>query len=342
MKIWIDLTNSPHINFFKPFIYNWTIEGHQIILTVRDLANTIQLVNQNGWEHTLIGGHVGKNRFKKVIYFPKRVYLLFRFLKRNRPDIGISHSSFYSPGVCRLLKIPSIYLNDNEYAKGNYLAFKFATLNMLPEPLSIVAKQLKWTDRYAIEFYPGIKEGIYLSQMKIGENDSQKSLLRQKIYIRLEPWTAEYYKGKADFLDPIIRKLIRKHEVVLLPRNIEQIAHYKQREFEGIKICEDALDLETILNECRLFIGAGGSMTRELAYMGIPTLSVYQGALLSVDKYLIKNGILMYDSNPKIGFIEGLLEEPFHQISHILAAEGMKAYNLINKKLHNLVNQNIL
>ena len=69
MKIWIDLTNSPHINFFKPFIKRWEKEGYEIIITARELANTIELINQNGWKYTEIGGHAGKSKIKKLLYF---------------------------------------------------------------------------------------------------------------------------------------------------------------------------------------------------------------------------------------------------------------------------------
>ena len=162
MKIWIDLTNAPHINFFKPFVKRWEDEGHELIFTARNLSDTIHLIDQNGWSYTQIGGHAGKNKSRKLLYFPRRVYLLYKFLKRNKPDIGISHSSFYSPIVFKLLIIPSIYLNDNEHATGYYLAFKFATVNMLPEFLLNKAHKLKWLKKYTIKFYPGIKEGIYL------------------------------------------------------------------------------------------------------------------------------------------------------------------------------------
>ena len=153
MTIWIDLTNSPHVNFFLPFIKKWEKEGHQIILTARDLANTIQLIEQYEWSFSEIGGHAGKRKVKKLLYFPKRVFLLWKFLRKKKVDVGISHSSFYSPVVCRFLRVPSIYLNDNEHANGNYLAFKFASINMLPEFLAFEGKKLGWVGKYNLEFY---------------------------------------------------------------------------------------------------------------------------------------------------------------------------------------------
>ena len=43
MKIWIDLTNSPHVNFFDGMI-NDLKGNHEVLLTCRPLANTIELL----------------------------------------------------------------------------------------------------------------------------------------------------------------------------------------------------------------------------------------------------------------------------------------------------------
>ena len=85
MKIWIDLTNSPHINFFKPFIRFWESDGIEIIITARDLGNTIGLIKQNGWDYKEVGGHAGKNSIKKILYYPYRIiYKIVPFLYIGR------------------------------------------------------------------------------------------------------------------------------------------------------------------------------------------------------------------------------------------------------------------
>jgi len=336
MKIWLDLTNSPHINFFKPFIKKWKDDGYEIIITARNLANTLALIEQNGWEYTEIGEHAGKNKLKKIINFPKRVFQLYSFLKKNKPDIGISHSSFYSPLVCKLLKIPSIYLNDNEHAKGNYIAFKFATLNIIPEFLEKKADKLKWTSKYNIIFYPGIKEGIYLSHIDL--TDSFESYKKDTIYIRLEPWTAQYYSGDTEFMDPIIEELAKINKVVILPRSKEQIIHFKEKCFENVFVSETPITLNEIFKTSIIFIGAGGSMTRELAFLGVPTFSIYQDELLEVDKYLVENKFMYHDRNPKINNILDLINIKQVKDNQVLLEKGVKAFDLINNCLLQCLN----
>ena len=337
MKIWIDLTNSPHINFFKPFIENWKKANFEIVITARDLANTIALIEQNNWEYVEIGGHAGKNKLKKILYFPRRVLQLREFLKEQKPDIGISHSSFYSPLVCKLLGVPSVYLNDNEHAKGNYLAFKFATVNFLPEFLKEKAIALKWTQKYPVKFYPGIKEGVYLSQSSFQDfGDKNHKKKKETIFIRLEPWTAQYYSGDSKFMDPIVETLSNDYKVIILPRSKEQVKHFRQARFNKIVVSEKPLTLEDIFNECLLFIGAGGSMTRELAFLGVPTLSVYQGELLEVDKYLIQNNFMMYNPRPGIKDITAFLSDEKPKENQELRNKGKKAFTIINDNVKEL------
>jgi predicted glycosyltransferase len=54
--------------------------------------------------------------------------------------------------------------------------------------------------------------------------------------------------------------------------------HYQDPKFAGVRVVTTALDIADIAPDCDLFIGAGGTMTREMAVLGIPTISVYQDA----------------------------------------------------------------
>lgn len=337
MKIWIDLTNSPHVNFFKPFIRQWIKGGHEVILTARNLSNTVELIKQNNWEYSEVGGHAGKRKLYKVLYFPIRIKKLFFFLKRNKPDISISHSSFYSPIVSWLLGVPSIYLNDNEYAKGNYIAFKFASINLLPDCLMSKARRYNWTKKYPLKFYPGIKEAIYLSQNKTKINKMNSRLIKDKIYFRLEPWEAEYYSGDNTFLDSFIEKLASNFKVVILPRNKKQVEHFKQKNIFGLHVAEKPIELEEIITSSLIFVGAGGSMTRELALMGVPTISVYQDELLAVDQYLLDLGILNHSKNPSIKDIYDLINNARNKKNTDLIRKGEDAFNLVNSTIEYLI-----
>ncbi len=296
MKIWFDITNSPHINFFKEIITDLLDRGHDVIITCRPLANTIDLLELYKIPYQIVGEHYGKSHVRKTLGFPIRIYQLYKYLYKKKIDLGISQSSFYSPITGFLLGIPTIYTNDNEHALGNKISFLFAEKILIPEFIDTKKVVNFLVKKKKVTQYPGVKEGIYL--WKKYKDFNREPVGQLKIYIRPEPRTAQYYNGREYFMDDIIKGLKDEFQISILPRDKEQSNHYLQEEFNGVIVCSKPLTLEKIANDCSLFIGAGGTMTRELAIIGIPTISVYQDKLLNVDKYLIGQGIMNY--HPKV------------------------------------------
>ncbi len=338
MKIWFDISNSPHVNMFYDLIIELEKEGHTVIITSRPLANTVELLNQKGLKHTIIGEHYGKNFYKKLFGYPIRVLQLRNFLKNNKPDLAVSQSSFHSPVAAKLLGVPSIYTNDNEHAMGNIPAFMFATQILIPENLPVENIAKKGISISKIKQYPGVKEGIYL--WKKGQQITvNRKILSDKditIYIRPEPLTAQYYKAKKNFLDDTICELQEKYLVTVLARDKTQLAHYKQKKFSKTNVPDKPLDFDEIANSCSLFIGAGGSMTRELAILGIPTISVYQDDLLAVDKYLISKKVLKHEPAISAEVVENYLKS-LNQMteSNDIMEKGKKAYKMLKNEILN-------
>jgi predicted glycosyltransferase len=295
MNIWFDLHNSPHINMFRELIADLQAD-HEIIITARALANTVDLLELHRLEYSIVGRHYGASTLRKVMGYPERVRDLHRFLRDRSIDLAVSQSSFYSPVVARLLGAPSIYLNDNEHALGNVPAFLFADIILLPEFLSL--ERVRWQGARAakVRHFPGIKEGLYLwsfaEQFMSRRSDNASRGGRKMVYLRPEPWTAQYYKGSVHFLDNLLLGLRDHVQLTVLPRGRLQGEHYKDPKFEGIRVVDTALDLREIAPDCDLFIGAGGTMTREMAVLGIPTISIYQAELLEVDRYLLRVGCM--------------------------------------------------
>ena len=125
--------------------------------------------------------------------------------------------------------------------------------------------------------------------------------------------------------------------MVILPRTANQADYYSSEEFKGVTVCMKPLPFEEIAKDCLLFIGAGGTMTREMAVIGIPTISVYQDALLDVDKYLINEGIMMHDTNLTSEKVENILRDvKSKEASPVLLEKGERAFNMIKERLINL------
>lgn len=292
MKIWFDISNSPHINIFKALIRSLERE-HEVIITTRPLANTVDLLELHGFRFEVIGRHYGKSKLKKALGYPVRIWQLYDYLKGRKPDVAISHSSFHSPVVARLLGIPSVYMNDNEHTLGNVPSFLCATKVLVPEFMDLAAVRRQGAAADKIVRYPGVKEGLYLWDFKLPPASAEDG--KPRIFVRPEPATALYYDAEVGFLDRLLAGLRDAARVTLLPRTPEQARKYREAPFRGIEVLEKPLSLEDIAPRCELFIGAGGTMTREMAVLGVPTISVYQPELLGVDRYLVEHGIMAHD-----------------------------------------------
>jgi uncharacterized protein len=335
MKIWIDFINTPQVSFWIPFIKEFVEEKHELVLTCRDSGNTVALLNLYGLKFNVIGEGAGKFKLQKMLLFPRRLLNLFLFIRKNKPDVAASQSSFYQPIVSWIMGIPCLYTNDNEHARGNWFGFRFAKKVVLP----VAFQYEKFTGREPLKskvsFYPSVKEAIYLSQ----QNDIflNTRINREVIYFRPEPWSAQYYKGPLNFFDDTLVKLSANYKVVILPRDKKQAQHYKQKKFSKLVVAEKPLTLKEIAGSCRLFIGAGGSMTRELAVLGIPVISIYQEEELKVDKYLVEKGFMTI--NPGISYKEiysYLNEKKTEHQGFSVLEEGKESYRLILNLIHNL------
>lgn len=340
MRIWIDFINSPQVSFFEPLVDELTKEGHEFILTCRDSANTVQLIKQRNWPHQVIGEGVAKSFLKKLMAFPSRIWNLKKYLQDKAIDVAICQSSFYLPLTAKLLGVPSIYTNDNEHAMGNIPSFLFATKIFVPENLSLQKVKKQGAKPSKTYQYPGIKEGVYLwvKGLRIINERKGADMASQAVYVRPEPQTAQYYSGKLNFLDDILLALAQTYNVVILVRDKAQFEHYSQMKFEKIQVPKEPIPFEKVALNCLMFIGAGGSMTREMSMIGIPTISVYQGELLDVDNFLIQEKYLVHQPDLDLQFVKQMLRDSSEMKKNRteLIEKGKEAYELLKSELINL------
>src|SRR4051794_21812022 len=97
MRVWIDLTNSPHVPIFAPLIRRMRDRGWDVAVTARAFAQTIALLELHGIDHTVIGHHGGGSRLGKAEAAAGRVAAMTRFGRRGRFDAAPAHGSTEPP-----------------------------------------------------------------------------------------------------------------------------------------------------------------------------------------------------------------------------------------------------
>jgi hypothetical protein len=225
-------------------------------------------------------------------------------------------------------------MNDNEHAMGNIPSFLFASTILIPEFLAPEKLRSQGARRAKVRQYPGVKEGIYLWELQQRLDARAPNKTRPSVYVRPEPWTAQYYKGERNFMDELLLGIKDRVDVTVLPRGKAQGTHYRDGRFEGVRVVDTALDIAQIAPDCDLFVGAGGTMTREMAVLGVPTVSVYQDELLDVDRYLLGAGAFVHEPRLTAPALLSLLERAARQPpNRQLLDKGRQAYAMIKQAI---------
>lgn len=299
MKIWIDLTNSPHVLFFKPIIDSLRIKGHDVFLTSRDFSHTLDLLNSYNLKNTKVGSHWGRSSLLKGLGFFSRCLNLIKLIRNKEIDVAVCHQSPYCMASALIMGIKKrVYIFDNDKAKlQNLISFKTSNKIISPKILS---------NKYYS--YSGIKESVYLHDFDANKEALVKFNLTTKSYIlfRPEPWLAHYNSAKSVSLK-LITNLSKNETIVVIPRDKVQREKYLKLKNKNIIVTETTEDGPSLIKHARLVIGAGGTMNRESVVLKTPVISIYQDDLLEVDKWLINKGYMFYNANPSLDFIKKVI-----------------------------------
>ncbi len=295
--IWIDLANSPHVLFFKPIIEKL----NDVIITVRDFAQTIELAKKFNLEFEVIGKHDGKSKIKKLLGLFKRAIQLKNFIKNKNVILGLSHNSYHQILACKMLKIKNITFMDFEGQIANHLAFRLSDLVVVPKFFK--KEYLALYGAKNVRFYNGLKEEVYLWDFE----DSNDYILELGIKRDLPvcvirpPATSSLYYKKNDLFFEVLNFISKECRVILILRNKEQMEELLLNKIisENIIIPKEVLDGPRLLYWSDFTISAGGTMNRESALLGTPTYSIFKGIKSGVDEYLENLGILKFIKSPR-------------------------------------------
>jgi predicted glycosyltransferase len=297
MRVWIDLANSPHPLFFAPLARRLEESGHTIAVTARDNAQTVELARERWPDVEVVGGASPRSRVGKARVMAGRVAGLVRWARRHRPELALSHNSYGQLLAASIVRVPRITTMDYEHQPANHLAFRLADLVLLPEALRDSGMDRQGAVPSKTIFYGGLKEELYLADFEpdpavLTALALEREADRPLVVLRSPPSRAAYHRlGNPLFLEAL-RMLGHDERVrcVALARHPEQRRAIEALRLPNCVVPERAVDARSLMYEADLVVGAGGTMTREAALLGIPTRSVFAGPRPAVDRWLEGEG----------------------------------------------------
>ena len=297
MKVWVDLTNSPHVLVLAPVIKRLESQGHEVQVTARDFAQTLQLCDRLGIGYYAIGHHRGAGLTDKAIGLADRSWQLVRFAMRRHFDLAIGHGSNDISVAARLLRIPSSTMFDYEWATIQHnVNCRLAQAVVVPDVIP-VERLARYGAAGKLRRYPGLKEEYYLYDFEPDPavlSELGLDAAAPIAVVRTPPAVSLYHRFENDLFGQVLQRL-QGAQTVVLPRTAEQREELVKA--GGFLVPEHAIDAQSLIAYADLVVSAGGTMNREAVALGTPVFTVFEGRLGAVDERLIAEGRLRASSS---------------------------------------------
>ena len=339
MRIWIDLANSPHVPFFSALIKEFAGRGHEVEVTARDFAETVDLAQAAGLRPQVIGEHGGRGLAGKTVNLLQRTWALRRWARGRSLDLAVSHNSYTQILAARWLGLKSVTLMDYEHQPANHLAFRLASRIIVPSSFPKEELIRHGADLAKVRRYNGAKEDVYLADFEPDPTFSAKlrelGVNEDNVLVTVRPPARDalYHRFENELFDELLKRLSERSEVkvILLPRTASQRGQYRNAVASGQSQYRNAvasghtneggqkliipakpLDGPNLIAASDLVISAGGTMNREAAALGVPAATIYAGQWAAIDERLVREGKLM-----RIRTREDLNELPIQKKSDV-------------------------
>jgi predicted glycosyltransferase len=306
MRIWIDMTAPAHVLVFRPIIPRLRQAGHEVDVTARDYAQTLELLELHRIDHTEFGRHGGASRTGKLLSLLSRTRAMRRFGRRRGFDLALAHGSNDLALAARRLRIPAVNMFDYEFATLQHnIGCRPARRVITPDTIPPDRLRRFGVGPEKLAQYPGLKEEYYLADFTADERVLDLlGLDRQKVIVVVRPPPdVSLYHRKSNPLFPQVLTHVGTQDhvqAVVLPRTNTQREYVRALELPSVVLAEHAVDAQSLVALADLVVSAGGTMNREAVALGTPVYTTYGGRLGGVDEALIRERRLRPLTDPRV------------------------------------------
>lgn len=282
MRIWYDACTGKHIRYGAAIAKRFRKDGHEVVFTTREHPDALALARILGEEPTVVGNYSPASLYSRLEESAHRVIQFSKMFKNNPPDIAIAHQSVE---LCRTafgLGIPIILTADTPHATAvNKLSIPFASVLVVSEalPKSFLAKYCP----DSIIRFKGVDEVAWIKDLEPPKNSKFKEPL---IVVREFETKAAYGLGKSDSTTELAEKLKALGNVLFLKRYGEK--------GEG-----EFVDSARLVADADLVVSAGGTISREAALQGVPSIVASEVGRTPVNTYLARKGFPLFITEPR-------------------------------------------
>src|SRR5438045_63927 len=256
------MTASAHPLVFRPLVELMRARGHEVEITTRDYAQTVQLIESHGMRATVIGHHGGRSRLGKARQMAGRLRALRKWAKGRGFDVALAHGSHELTMTARRLGIPSSTTFDYEWAwLQHQLGCRAATKVVVPAAIPPERLATYGAEPPKLLQYPGLKEEYYLADFEPDrslldrfELDSARTL----VVVRTPPDVSLYHRRSNPLFPQVLNHLGRQENVhaIVLPCTPEQRDYVRSLALPSVVVPDQAVDAQSLIALADLVVSA--------------------------------------------------------------------------------------
>jgi len=283
MRIWYDACTGKHVRYGVAIAKHLRKLGHEVVFTTRKHPDTLALAKLLGENPIVIGKYNPASLLARVRESAERTLQFSKLFKDKVPDSAISSQSIE---LCRFafgLGIPSIMTADTPHAEAaNRLTIPLADTLVTSE--AIPKKLFEAYGAQKIVQFKGVDEVAWIKGSKPSTSCAYG---RPFIVVRQIETKAAYASSKDDNTIKLAEKLAPLGDLLFLPR-------YSKPESKKIKVASNFVDSASLAGQADLVVSAGGTMSREAALQGTPSIVISDFGQIEVNEYLHARGFPIF------------------------------------------------
>jgi predicted glycosyltransferase len=316
VSAWVDLVSPSHPFFFNALLNH--LPDVDVTTTVREKTETVGLTETVGFDHRIVGRDFGNGLLRKV-GIPLRTAQLT--LQAPAADVSLSSRNAMCILASKARGIPSIHFTDNDItAHVDGLKYEelynrleaMATHNVVPSAFETDELIKRGADPDSIHTYDGYKEDIYIADFEPDPAFEKQFPFEEYIVVRPEALGAAYVDAEQSLVPELLAGAAERDlSVIYLPRGRDDEKHVKPYDETQVYAPDHALDGLQLAWHAKCMLTGSGTMAREAACMGKPSVSFFPNTLLSVDQEMVSEGRVFHsrESSEIIEYVDGLGSE---------------------------------
>ncbi|RLI22058.1 hypothetical protein DRO54_02110 [Candidatus Bathyarchaeota archaeon] len=288
MKIWYDACTGKQVRYGAAITKRLSEKGHEIVFTTREHPDTIPLAKYLGINFKTVGKYDPTSRYSRLRESLLRQVELCKMFKENPPDVAISHGSVELCRVAYGLGAFIISTHDAPHAEA---------VNRLTLPLVdvlVVSKAIpdSHLHKYAVKKivkFDGVDEVAWIKDFRPTVKYDYGHPL---IVVRQLETKAAYAEGVEDPTLKLAEKLSECGKVVFLSR-------YERKPRKNLIVPEGFVDSASLVAQADLVVSVGGTLAREAALQGTPSIVIPVLGRSFVNDYLYRKGFPLFTVKPE-------------------------------------------